>query len=216
MAIMLVAASVTGVTALAASPVAAADDDTLLGGVLEGPDDDESRTEWALGGASVAWSAAKGAQERSSWWFGGLNPFADEPPGAAEEAKALTTYYNGNNATLEAYANERTNWTADHTVEITILVEDSEATRYLVANASNGNLTDTTMVKTTSRTPDETLTACGYAAEQSQEELEYFIQEYAEPNKDVDTKYLARIKGKYNKDVETSLYPSGGDCEGGS
>lgn len=222
-AIALVLATVTGVT-ITASPVAAdGHDDTVLGGVLDGPDANESVRSWAAGGVSSAWSAATGASDRASWYVGTILPDAvtdsvpalkrDEPDPAAE-AKALTTYYNGRNATLEAWANERGNWTTNHTVEITWHLGGETATRYLVVNTSNGNLTSTEMVSSTSRTANQSVDLCGYAAEQSQEELQYFVQNYGEPNEDVETEYLARLKGRYNKDVETTLFPSSGTCGG--
>jgi len=213
-AIMLVAALVTGVT-FATGAVAADGHDSALGDVLDGPDANESTLGWASDGLSATWAGAQGAQDRAGWWISNQVPALEtETSTATEEARSVTTYYNGHNATLEEYASDRTNWTSNQTLEITWHLEDSTATRYLLANVSDGNVTSSRMVANTSRSADHTLKLCRYGAEQSQEELKYFVQEYAEDGEDVDAAYKARLKGKYNDDVETTLFPSGGECGG--
>lgn len=161
-----------------------------------------------LAGASGAVDRAKYAASKA---LGG-----DSETTAAEEAKGLTSYYNANNETLEAYVNERNNFSGNETVEITLLVDGEMETRYLEVDVSDADVTKSEMVSSTNRSITETVTVCGYAATQATEELEHFTTTYAEPNKDLPTSYYARLKGRYNEDVETTLIESNGDCAEGS
>lgn len=213
-AIVLVA--VTGVT-VATGTVAADGHETTLGAVLDGPDEDESTFSWASGGTSAVWAGWEGGRDRAEWWVSNnLLPesMAPDRPAATDEAEELTTYFNANSGTLEEYASSRKDWTSNQTVEITLHIGNETATRYIVATAQNGNLTSSEMVNSTTRTADHTADLCGYAAEQSKEELKHFVKEYAQPGKDVDTAYKARLKGRYNQDVETTVYPTNGECGG--
>lgn len=208
MAVMVLAGTVTGVT-ISAPTVAADGGDTLLGDVFEGDTSDKIGD-----GFSAVWAGLGGARERAGWrvsnWFGG------DPSTASEEANGLASYYNANNATLEAWANSRKNWTSNHTVKITLHLDDETATRYLVATAEGGNITSSSMVKTTNRTADHSIDLCGYAADQANEELRTFTEEYASKDKDVDADLLGRMRGAYAQDVETTLYDSSGSCGGDS
>jgi len=196
---LLVVATVTGVTF--ATVPAAAQSETTLGDVLDGADD--------AGGA--VWSAIGGYQDRSWWWLSQQMDSSDRS--ASEEVNGVATYFNANNETLIAYANERGNW-SNETLEFSLHMNGETEVWYVVAtaNSSTENLTSARMVSSTNRTASEVLEVCGYAADQSHEELEYFVANFAEPNKSVDTEYKGRMKGRYGPYVETSLYPSSGDC----
>lgn len=208
---VIVVATVTGVTLT--TGIATAQDGTQrpLGDVIEGPAEDQSRSEWASNGVDALVAGWDGARERALWWSSSLVGYGDDGVTAANEATATTTTWNSHNATLEAYANERRTFDRNETVEITWYVDEEQATRYLLANESGGNVT-TRMVESTERTPTHDLDLCGYAAEQSQEELSRFISDFAEPDEDVDASYRSGLGGKYGDDVETSLYSSSGDC----
>lgn len=197
---------VTGVT-IGAAPVAADSSDTALGGVLDSPTDNPGAV------LSAVWSGLGGARERTAFWAKNRVGMGDDETDAASQASAVTTYWNNHNGTLEAYANERDNYTEDHTVEVVWHLNDETATRYLLVNSTDGNAT-TKMVQTTTRTPDHDLELCGYAAASSHEEIQTFTEDFAEPNKDVTASYLGRVKGAYGDDVETSLFQSSGDCGG--
>lgn len=215
--VLVVALTVTGVTIGATAPVAADSDDPLLGGVFGDDDEEDSSLGDRLSsGFSALGAGFQGLEDRAGYWLsqtvGSRVPaLAGDETTAADQANAVTTYYRANNETLEAYVNQRRNFSGDSTVEITIQLDGETATRYLLANETGGNVS-TRIVSSTSRTPDEDLTVCGFAAASAYEELKHFMQEYAEPNKDVDAAYLSRVKGRYSDDVETSLYPSDGDC----
>lgn len=203
---------VTGVTFGLAGTVAADSDSTSLGSVL---DDADSTGEKIGLGARAIWAGLGGARDRTVHWASSKWG-DDEPPSAASRADAVQTYWNNNNESFEQYGNERANWTTDKTVKIMWHINDETSTRYLLANATgDGNVT-TRIVDSTSRTPNEDLALCGYAAEQSYSELQEFREEFVEPNEDVSAAYLGRMKGRYDNDVETSLYSSGGDCDGGA
>lgn len=221
---LAVALSVTGVTFAAAPALADHNtDEPILDGVFSDSSEEDQEESSGLEKISSGWDSIsaglEGARARAGYWIGekagGVVPFLEaEETTAGDQARALTTYYGNHNGTLEAYVNSRENFSQNHTVQVTIHLNDETATRYLLANESGGNVT-TRVVKSTDRTPNESLEICGFAAASAYEELKHFTQNYAEPNKDVDTAYKARMKGRYGDDVETSLYPSGGECSGG-
>jgi hypothetical protein len=214
---------VTGVTVGASAPVAAdGESSSTLSGVLS-PDADESATEWVGDGFDATIAGAQGAGDRAGWWVANnvvpesvlstLGVGGNDSVTATEQARATAEVWNRNSATLDRYGNERVNWTTNETVAITWHVDDATATRYLEATVSNGSVT-TEMVANTSRNVTETVAVCGYAAEQSDDELAAFVDEYASAGKDVDAAFLAEMKGKYGSDVDTSLYPTSGECGG--
>lgn len=213
LAALLVVATVTGVT-FATAPAAAQSDETVLSGVFDGDSSEQAR---ALG--SAVWSGIGASMDRALWatrnsWVG-TSVFGENTISASEEADGVASYYNANNATLESWINSRKNVSENHTVEVTLHIGDSSATRYVVANASNGNITRSEMVSSTNRTAAHSVDLCGFAAEQATEELRYFSENYASEEKDVDGAYLGRMKGRYSEDVETTLYNSSGSCGGG-
>lgn len=216
-ALVALAVLVTGVTFAAVAPVAAQEEGSVLEGVFS---DEESTTRQA---AEAGWSAAKAFGDRVSYALSQQVPDSvkesipaldREETSSAEQASAVTTYYNGHNETLEAYVNSRSNISQDHVVKVTWKLDGETATRYILANSSNDNVS-TEMVESTDRTVDETVTVCGYAAASSYEEIKTFHDEYAEPDKDVDAEYLGRLRGRYGKDVDSSLYVTSGECSGG-
>lgn len=213
---LAVALLVTGVTFATAPALADGSDEPTLSGVFTGDaDGDGSRLERASSAWDSVTAGLGGARARAGFWLSENVDVVDgDETTAADQARALTTYYENHNQTLEAYVNARKNFSSDRTVEITIHRNGETATRYLLANASNGNVT-TRVVTSTDRIPDEDLAVCGFAAASAYEELTHFTEEYAESNEDVDAAYVARLKSRYGDDVETSLYPSDGDCSGG-
>lgn len=213
---LVVLLSVTGVTLTPGTAIAQESGDSSgLEGVLA--DSGESRLS-----LDAIVSGIGGAQDRAYWWFqkNAIPEFVKERypslspdlPTATEEAESLSSYYNEHNATIEAYVNDRRDVSENHTVEITLHFDGETETRYLEVNSTNNSITNTKMVKTTNRSVDHTADLCHFAAESATEELRYFVENYAEPDKDVSTGYLGRLKGRYNKDVETTLYPSNGEC----
>ena len=221
-AIVFAVLLVTGVTFAAAPTVADAGGlDAPLSDVLGG--EDASTLETATAGLSAGWNGLFGAKDRawhssSEWLEDNLGLLADDDPTAESRARAVQTYWNTHNASFERYGNQRGNWSQSQTVKIMWNINGKTATRYLLANASNGNVTSTRIVSSTTRTADHDLALCGYAAEQSYAELQSFHEEFVEPNKSVTAAYLGKLNGRYSGDVETSLIDSSGSCsaEGGA
>lgn len=218
----VVVASVTGVTLLATPAAAQTDGDSLLGDVVG--EDAPSFMDDPKGWAQTVWSGLDGAGERASYWARSKTPsFVSEAfPSlghdrtAAEEADAVQTYWNKQNETLLGWANTRKNWSENNTVELVWSLDGETTTKYLEVNATNGNLTRAEIVGSTDRTVDHDLELCGYAAASSRQELEYFVEEIVEPDENVTAADRARLATKYGGHVETSLYPSEGDCRGDS
>lgn len=218
----VVVASVTGVTLLATPAAAQTDGDSLLGDVVG--EDAPSFMDDPKGWAKTALSAGDAASERFGYWARSKTPsFVSETfpalgneKTAQGEADAVQSYWNKRNATLLEWANTRKNWSENNTVELVWSLEGETATKYLEVNATNGNLTRAEIVTSTDRTVDHDVELCGYAAASSRQEIERFVEEIAEPDKNVTAADRARLGTKYSGHVETSLYPSEGDCRGDS
>lgn len=217
--VIVLAAAVTGVTVAVSSTTAVAQQsETPLEAVLDGPAENESTAAWTMTGVRTTLAFAEGQRLRLQAAVTSLPAPALEAlglesstPTASEQAAAVASAWAEHNETLESYASSRRDWTSNRTVEITWIVDDGTATRYLLANASNGSIS-TRMVASTSRTATDDVVLCGDAATNSASELETFVDEYAAPNEDVETPYLAKLRGRYGGDVETSLFPSAGSC----
>lgn len=223
MSLLLVSALVTGVTGL---PVAAAQEDDSLDPALEGVFDSDgdgevSTSEWLVGGLDgvrgwlAGLSARTGAGIASSLPDSVCQnvPVCPEEQSASDELAAVQTYYNGHNATFETYVTNRTNSTAEQTVEVTLVIDDAAATNYLLVNSTNSGIaTQMVSTKPSNRTVTETVTVCGIGARNAREELETFHDEFAEPNKNVSTNYLGKMRAKYGESTDTTLVQSSGDC----
>lgn len=215
-AVVLVAAAVTGVTVAASAGAAAqATNESDLEGVLDPGDDLLS-----LDGLEAAAAGADGLQARFRYWVSRNLPGAvtERVPGLAPPetsaeriAISVTSYYNAHNETLDEYANDRGDFSSDYVVEISIHLDGETATRYLNATDHSGNIS-TSVESSKPGTVTESVDVCGFAAAHAHDELEVFVEEYAEPNKDVDKRYLGRLRGRYGPFVESSLYPTSGNC----
>lgn len=206
---------VTGVT-LAPAAAAQSSGDGLLTEAF-GIQDEDADGFTADDGLAAGWSAFQGGLERLPWWVSSKTGLVEPQQPAAAEAVDATRVYNANNQTLLSYVNNRSSLSDQTYVEhVTWHIQGERASRYAVTNISNGSIQSTTMVSDTSKTVDGESHLCGFAAEQSAEELEWFIDNYASQDKDVPQKELARLKGKYGEDVSTSVFPSSGECPEGS
>lgn len=130
---------------------------------------------------------------------------------APESAEQTTTIFNRNADTLVSYANEqlvadrektsydtiRLIWSKETTVERWIVADvDQDANAYVGAT-----MTDTEPASAV----DEWVELEGLAAADLPDELERFVDEYAEPGRPVDEELDGRLTGKYAGDVEGSL-----------
>jgi hypothetical protein len=124
-------------------------------------------------------------------------------------AEEITTEYNSHNATIETYVNARFAGTASDwdVIKVTVEQDNDTATRYLVATATDdGNFTDSRMVSETSRTVDQTVVLRDYAAANAATELDRFVTEYVEEDRDIDAALRRRLAQQYGGDV---TLPSG-------
>ncbi len=189
LAVMLVIASVGG-AAVAPAGVAAQEDD---GSFFDGLVSEE-------GGSFGAWVAAQ--TSGFSRWY--ASTFGDDEGNATEHANAFAEEFNRENATIEAYANERLTADTDHDV-FAVYFHDQEGnnvTRYVVANASNGNWSNSRVLtpsefNATNRTQDQYVSLDWYQSRNAEPELDAFVEEYAEPNENLSTGYRAKMLAKY-------------------
>lgn len=221
-ALLLVLLAVTGVT-IAVAPAAAQSDDG--GGLLSPLDDVDDREGdgWKIDdGLSAAASATEGWFERQQYTIARstYNPFRSEPETTAqEEADGVKTYFNNNSEAYEnaSWLQTRISATEEiETVQLTVHINGEKATVYTVGNATaGGNYTDLRMVESTSEEPDAELHLCGMAAEQAEEELRTFTEDYVKNDSAPSQQYKAKKYSTYKKDVEDrygNLFDAEGEC----
>ncbi len=201
LATLLVVASVGG-AAVAPAGVAAEDDDgSFFDGLVDDDDDSmlASAGKWLAGGTSGF-----------SRWY--AKTFGESEGNATDHAKAFTTEFNRHNETIEAYANERVEADSDHDV-FAVYFHDREGnnvTRYVVANASNGNWSNTRVLTPaefdeTNRTQDQYVSLDWYQSRAAADELDTFVEEYAESNENLSKSYRAKLLAKYGA-PESSMW----------
>lgn len=128
----------------------------------------------------------------------------DETDAPSTLAEGLTTEFNSHNATIETYVNARftgtaTNWDV---IKVTVEQDNETTTRYLVATATDdGNFTDSRMVSETDRAADQTVVLRDYAAANAASELDRFVTEYVEEDRDIDAALRRRLAQQYGGDV---------------
>ncbi len=199
LATMLVIASVGG-AAIAPAAVTAQeeeDDDSFFDGLVS-----------EEGGSLGAWIAS-GTSGFSKWW---AKTFGDDEGNATEYADDFAETYNAENATIEAYANERLGADDNHDV-FAVHFHDRDGhnvTRYVVANASNGNWSNSRVLtpsefNETNRTQDQYVSLDWYQSLSAADELDAFVEEYAEPNENLSTGYRAKLLAKYGA-PESSMW----------
>lgn len=194
--IIAVAAAVVLIVALAtATPTTAASDDGLIGDLV---DDEDDGRDWS----ATIWGTATGSAARA---WGGVHGFFADESAMSDEADAVESLYNEHADEFEAYVNERATATTD--VDVVRIVWDNDgesAERYLVATVSNGNYTDSEVVRSTDRGVDGTVTLDGHAARSSSDELEHLYDEYVEPGANVSDAdgYVSRLASEYGGSVE--------------
>ncbi len=197
LATMLVIASVGG-AAVAPAGVAAQEDD---GSFFDGLVSEE-------GGSLGAWIAEQtGGFSR---WY--ASTFGDDDGNATEYANSFAEEFNRENETIEAYANQRLEADDQHDV-FAVHFHDQEGnnvTRYMVANASNGNWSNARVLtpsefNATNRTQDQYVSLDWYQSRNAGPELEVFVEEYAEPNENLSTGYRAKMLAKYGA-PESSMW----------
>lgn len=220
-ALLLVLLAVTGVT-IAAAPAAGQSDSDGLFSPMDDIEDREGDGFILDDGLSTAKSGVEGWFQRQQYNIArsSINPFSSEPETTAqEEADAVRTYFNNNTAAYEdaSWLQGKIDATSEiETVKVTLHVNGDAATFYTTGNAtSGGNYTDLQAVEEISGEPDAELHLCGAAAENAEEELRTFTEEYAAPDTAPSQQYYAEKWGRYKNDVEDrygNLFSSEGEC----
>lgn len=196
-------AAVAVLLVVTATAPAAAAEESFFGGVVADDGDDGY-----LNVPDVARSLAEvsGTVARQ---IATLPVVGDETDGTASTyAQDFTDSFNQNNRTIQEYANKRLDADTDHDVFVVYFNDrdGNNVSRYVVSNASSGSWSNARVVKTTNRTVDHWISADWYASRHADEELEHFVDEYAEPGKNVTQAYRARMLAKYGSGLNSSLW----------
>lgn len=190
----------------AAAPAAA----NPIGDVFSDEDEDDG----LLPDVDAIVAAATGVSDRVSAW---ASRTVNGPPDPESKATATAETFNNNSAEIVGYVNSRATVDSSHEVaEITFVLGDREATRYVVGevNSTTGNYTSAAMLTRSEYEArglgdsdvDETIELSGYAAENAPDELDTFITEYVGPDKDISgSKDEARMKTSYAGGVSASF-----------
>ncbi|WP_153952736.1 hypothetical protein [Halosegnis longus] len=134
--------------------------------------------------------------DRAMYEFGKLTADTSSMDRAQQYASNTSAVFETHAAALEPYVNQRVSAPVSDwdTIAVEFVVEDATATRYLLADESNGEFTNLRMVNDTTRDVDGTLTIEEFAAEDAASELDYFATEYVAENRDVDMALLSRMQ----------------------
>lgn len=204
----LAAAVVIASTAFAAAPVQAqSGEDSSVVDALFSDDEDDTDT-WELISSAVSGFVDK------------YSPLADRPEeaDAAEYGDRVQSEFNSNSGVLMDWTNSRTTASTDMDVVRLKFKDESGNTayRFVVAdvNATTGNYTNAQMVNASEfdsldREVDTTYRLSPYASRNAADELETFVDEYAEPGENVTQSYLAHLAGEYKGEVEGEHLPGG-------
>ncbi|WP_324662406.1 hypothetical protein [Haloarcula sediminis] len=187
----------------AVSPAAAqSDDGPFFDGLVA---EDDSGGFWQGVGTQIAeatGSISRWAEARTG----------DDDADANEHAREFAREYNAHNETIEAYANDRLTADTDHDVFALNFTDrdDGNATVYLVSTVSDGNYTESEVLDEAAfdkrnRTVDQTVSFDWYQSRNAEDELETFVDDYAEPNEDITNSYRAKMLAKYGP-PESSMW----------
>ena len=140
--------------------------------------------------------------------------FADEGRRTAKEsASETTTVFNENADVLVDYTNEYLDSDIEKTeyneIRVVFDGEDELVKRWIVADVDEEQDAFTS-VKMVDEQPSSTITnevrLRKLALAEAPDELEYFVDEYAEDSEPIDDKYVGRLSGRYAPDVDQNLY----------
>lgn len=152
----------------------------------------------------------EGLQGRIAGWLNARwNYVSGEQVTASEACGDLQTTFNENSGTIQSYVNDRTNAsTGADVLELTCAPRDEETeTIYLTADVTNGTYTNASMVDSTDRTVDATCRLEEDAAVNAADELGTFVEQFAEPGKDLSADFRKRLVSQYAGDVHCDNVP---------
>lgn len=183
-------------TAVAALLVLAA----VAPGVAVAQTDDEGIIDGIDGPSDLVSVAAEGVGAITDAVAGGLavaeHAVLGDDRTPAEQADATAATFNSNSDSIETYLNARVsddvNRSAWDVIAVEVVGEEETATRYLTADVVDGNFTNLSMDASTDRTVDKTIRLEGAAAANADGELDYFVTEYVDEDRDPDAALRAR------------------------
>jgi len=193
---------------------------TVAHPVSAGHTDDDSPVSGVMDSGNTMFAAISGSVGRIKHSvFGSENPRTP-----TESATEVTDYFNNNSADFVAYANENvedsTDKTAYDVIEITFEKNSDSAVRYLVADVVDGTYDTASMVESTSRSVDHTITISNNngMVDDMPELVEEFHTEHVQSDGDVPRSWAAKKAARYgigdDGDFQTSIdLPSGGGSE---
>ncbi|MFC4553542.1 MULTISPECIES: hypothetical protein [Halorussus] len=161
-------------------------------------------------GPSLLERAAVKAAGISGWFaradFPGFG--SDESGSAIEYANDFQSEFNSNNKSIESYASERLNPTTGYDTFAVYFHDKSGAnvTRYVVADVSNGSWSNARVVASTNRSVDHWISADWYASKHTADELDTFVEEYAELNQGLTRGYQLKLVAKYGSGLESDMW----------
>lgn len=191
-------------------PALADHNDSFVDGLVE--DDDSSSWTADLG----QWMARRSGTLAKN--YAALT--ADTEGETAEEyATDLKEEFNSERDDLTPYANDRLEASTDRDV-FRLCTSDQEGGSdvvYLVSNVSNDSWTDERIVsaetfQSLNRTVDYTVAMDWYASRNADEELDGFVEQFAEDDTAVSTTYRAKMVAQYGSSVQSDLW--GDDLDG--
>lgn len=128
-------------------------------------------------------------------------------------AERLTDEFNSESDDLAPYANDRLDFGANYnTFRLCLHDRDGgSATRYAVWDISDGEATNPRMLtpsefNDTGRTVDWNISMDWYASKHAAEELDAFVEEFAEPDEDITKSYRTEMVGRYGSGLQSGLW----------
>ena len=142
-------------------------------------------------------------------------PFAE--PEANDEASAIAddaeVFLEDNSGELVKYANQQlpsdVNKSEYNTFKVVINKDDSTATRYVHAPVVDGSYDSLNVSSSTNKTVDYTITLKGFAADNLNDELDWFYNNYVAEDRDVDKS----LKGEWGRTFQQDVSIESGDAE---
>lgn len=161
-------------------------------------DQDASTVDTVLAGVS-------GLLERVRYSASAMSPLSgtNDSEAVATDATQLRETFNNNSAAIETYVNARFegNESEWNVIEIRQVRGDETETQYLVADVENDSFANVSMVESTDRTVDKTVELRSYASDNAANELDTFITEFVDEDRDLTQSYQSELASKYGGHV---------------
>lgn len=186
------------VVTLTIVPAPAAADNPLSGLVSEGSNDSS-----CLGPVELLCGLRDGTVART---LDTVSAVRDDRS-AADIADELQRNFNDNSQSFESYANDHLNpgSNSTDTLAVTIKEDGDSETVYVVTDITDGKYTNTSVVDSTSREPDEECTLEDNAARRAPDEIASFHSKYVEPGKAVGQEFVSDKTTRYAGNVDCSF-----------